>query len=248
MYHDTTRATLIKRYGLPENDALDVGVLLGALNPLNSIARWQTYLSNTCLMGRFDHVLLGECGGVRIGFAVVYGPTFAADFARIFQILGAKTLIQIGAYGGLQPEMRQGDILVPTESIRQDGASDAYLPDGERLYASEDLSESICAELRVAGATCYRLPQLTICGGVFSETEAHIRTWGSCGYGGVDLETAATFAIAQRFGLRRAAILVCSDVIAVGNTVFHERDADTAQRYQRGKELIHEVSLRVAVQ
>jgi uridine phosphorylase len=245
MYHETTRETLIKHFELADEHAIDAGIILGIWNPERAMARWRDYLSNVVAPPQFHNLIFGERDGRRIGFGVAYGATFAADLARFCQLLGARTLIQIGFFGGLQPNMRRADFIVPTQSIRGDGASDVYLPRGEPLFASFRLSESIATEVQGLGSDVHRMPQLSIVGGILSETREQIAEWSACGYGGVDLETATTFAVAQRFGLDRAALLLCSDVIVEGDTLFHAADDDTRERYERNRLIMEDVALKV---
>lgn len=249
MYHDTTRETVIKTYRLPENYSIDAAVLLGIWNPEQAMMRWREHFTDVHQPAPFHNLFFGQRDGRHIGFGVAYGPTFAADVARFCQLMGARKLIQIGFYGGLQPNMKRADFIVPTEAIRGDGASDAYLPRETQVFASTTLSDHLAAMLTESGATVHRLPQISIVGGILSETREHIADWSGRGYGGVDLETATTFAIAHRYGLECAAMLLCSDVVVEGDTLFHAHaDEEARERYERHRLLMEEIALNAAIQ
>jgi uridine phosphorylase len=243
MYHETTREILARNFQLPDEFALDAGIVYGSVSAVQTVERWCGYLTNVHAPRQFNHLIVGEHHSQRIGLAVVYGAPFAADFARAFQILGARMLLQLGYFGGLQPGLRRADFIVPTEAIRMDGASDTYLPGSERLFASEELSQHIARQLTENSATVHRLPQLTIAGGILSETREHIAGWSARGFGGVDLETATTFAVAQRFGLLRAAILMCSDVIVEDDSLFMHLEGESREHYLNSRTLMEETAL-----
>lgn len=249
MYHETTRETVIKTYKLPEDYSIDAAVILGIWNPIGAMTRWRERFTDVHQPAPFHNLIFGQRDGRRIGFGVAYGPTFAADLARFCQLMGARKLIQIGFYGGLQPDMKRADFIVPTEAIRGDGASDVYLPRETRLFGSAELSDHLVTALTEAGATVHRLPQLSIVGGILSETREHIAEWSALGYGGVDLETATTFAIAHRYGLDCASMLLCSDVVVEGDTLFHAHaDEEARERYERHRLLMEEIALAAAIQ
>ncbi|BCX03142.1 MAG: hypothetical protein KatS3mg053_1080 [Candidatus Roseilinea sp.] len=248
MYHETTRETLIRTYRIPEDyHAIDAAILLGEWNPALGLARWRERLSEIIFPFPFHNLIFGKRDRGRIAFGIAYGATFAADMARFCQLMGARRIIQIGYFGGLQPHMRRADLLVPTEAIRQDGASDAYLPAETRLLASQSLCARLSAVASTEGARVHQLPQLTIAGGILSETREQIAEWSARGYGGVDLETAATFAIAHRYGLEYAAILMCSDVVVESDTLFNPHtDDDARARYERCRKIMEETALAAA--
>jgi purine-nucleoside phosphorylase len=248
MYHETTRATLTALFKLPADYEMDAGIILGRWHPHEPMQRWRAYLSDVHEPSHTWHnAMFGTYQSTRIGYAVVYGATMAADVARAWHILGAKKLIQIGYYGGLQAGMQRGDFIVPSEGIRMDGASDAYLHPEVRVHATEALHAEAIAQLRrTPDTTVHLLPQLTIVGGILSETREQISAWSARGYGGVDLETAATFAVAQRFGMACAAMLICSDVIVEGDSLFHRTEGEVRDRYKRAELLMEDVALRIA--
>ena len=248
MYHETTRTTLTDMFKLPGDYEMDTGIILGRWHPAEPMQRWRDYLSNVSEPEHVWHnALFGTYNNKQVGFAVVYGATMAADVSRAWQILGAKQLIQIGYYGGLQTGMQRGDFIVPTEGIRMDGASDAYLHPEVRVHASADLNRAIATHLgNETDVVIHSLPQLTIVGGILSETREQIAAWSKAGYGGVDLETAATFAVAHRFGLPCAAMLICSDVVIDGDTLFTRSTNELRLRYKRSEALMERVALAMS--
>lgn len=55
------------------------------------------------------------------------GPSCAICVEELAQI-GVDTLIRVGTCGGMQPEVKPGDVVIATGAIRQDGTSKEYMP------------------------------------------------------------------------------------------------------------------------
>ena len=183
--------------------------------------------------------------GKSLGIGITYGPTMNADCVRFMQILGARRIIQIGYYGGLQSHMQRADFNLVSEAIREDGASDSYLEKNVALPATTTLVASLATHC--VGHPVHRLPQLSIVGGILSETAEQISAWSNRGYGGVDLETATTFAVARRFGIDHAALLLCSDVVVSGDSLLQRiSNADLREKYETRRKLMFGSAIEVA--
>lgn len=55
------------------------------------------------------------------------GPSCAICVEELAKI-GVDTFIRVGTCGGMQPEVKPGDVVISTGAIRQDGTSREYLP------------------------------------------------------------------------------------------------------------------------
>lgn len=119
-------------------------------------------------------------------------------------------VVQLGWFGALQPGMGLGDVIVPRHAERQDGVSDWYLPKGILADATPRLATAVASELRRRGIpvvehAIYSTPAL------LAESREVIADWSRHGYQGVDMETAATFAVAKTLGAERVAALIRLD-------------------------------------
>lgn len=143
----------------------------------------------------------------------------AAMQAHTWLAAGVPVVVQLGWFGALQPGTQLGDVIVPRHAERQDGASDWYLPKGILADSSPDLDDAICAHLGRRGISfgrhgIYSTPAL------LAESREVIADWSRHGYQGVDMETAATFAVAKSLGAKRsAALLRLDDLIAEEHSV-----------------------------
>lgn len=75
----------------------------------------------TLYTGRLDGVQVGVCS-TGIG-----GPSAAIALEELVEC-GADTFIRVGTSGGMQDNVRGGDICIATAAIRQEGTSREYLP------------------------------------------------------------------------------------------------------------------------
>ena len=244
MYHETSRSDLNHHFSFEPDFSIDAAVMLGTSMVPQAIERFAAMVTKIRTVAE-PFLIFAEHNGKSVGIGISYGATMNADSMRFMQILGAQKVVQIGYFGGLQPFMERADYNLVSEAIRLDGASDAYLSREVTLPASQQLSAALAEA--VAGHTVHRLPQVSIVGGILSETVEHINTWSQLGYGGVDLETATTFAIARRFSLEHAALLLCSDVVISGDSLLHRiSDLDMRSKYETRRDLMFRASLDVA--
>lgn len=152
----------------------------------------------------------GNHQGTRVALATCFGGPMAAMFAHTWCGAGVKTVVQLGWYGALQSGTKLGDVVVPRHAERQDGVSDWYLPKGILADATPELAAAIAARLRERAIPVHEKPIYST-PALLAESREIIADWSRHGWHGVDMETAATFAVAKHLGARRAAALVRID-------------------------------------
>lgn len=159
--------------------------------------------------GLFEDVFIGRRQGALVGYASVYGPAMASEIVHVFGVLGTEAVIQTGVCGGLADGMEAGDLVIPRKAGCGDGASTCYLPGVERVSAT---GEFVDRALTLAGGrvTTHDGPIWTTAA-LLAEGDAEIDAWHTAGYAAVDLETAATFAVAEFFSMQRVSILSVFD-------------------------------------
>ncbi len=156
-----------------------------------------------------EYVFIGELMGRRVGFACVYGAPMASEIVHIFGVLGTRAVIQTGNCGALADGLVAGDLFAPTEAFCGEGAAQYYKPAGRRVTASAELLSSETFT-RHGGAPLHRGAIYTTAA-LLAEGEAEIEGWHRQGFAAIDMETATTFAVAEYFGMARAAILYVFD-------------------------------------
>jgi uridine phosphorylase len=158
--------------------------------------------------GLIEDVLIGRLGQACVGYASVYGAPMASEIVHLFGVLGARVVIQIGACGGFSNGLKAGDLFVAEEAYCGEGASQYYRQGGGRVRATtvfSDLPENGCRGISIARGAIYTTSAL------FAEGKEDIDRWAQQGFSAVDMETAATFAVAEHFGMDRGSLLTVFD-------------------------------------
>jgi uridine phosphorylase len=215
MYKELGPADHQRMLALTGADLPEVVLLLGVFDVHEGAKRFAGYLddarfsrSETSVSGLPYY--LGTHNGTRVALSACFGGPMAAMFAHTWCGAGVATVVQLGWYGALQPGTQLGDVVVPRHAERQDGASDWYLAKGILADATPELAQAISDRLRqrdipVNEHAIFSTPAL------LAESREVIADWSRHGWHGVDMETAATFAVAKHLGARRAAALLRID-------------------------------------
>jgi uridine phosphorylase len=157
----------------------------------------------------FEDVFIGRKNGIDVGYASVYGPAMASEIAHVFGVLGTRLVIQAGVCGGIADGMDAGALVVPRIAGCGDGASICYLPGVETLPATSELVDW-CVSSAADRVAIHDGPVWTTAA-LLAEGDAEIEAWHRAGYAAADMETAATFAVAEFYGMRRVSILSVFD-------------------------------------
>jgi uridine phosphorylase len=242
MYRELEAADHQRMLGLTPGEVPDVLLLLGVLAIEARGAHFARHLDSAEICSTRYPAYIGTYRGLRVGLAACFGGPMAAMHTHTFCAAGVSTVIQLGWFGALQRGTGLADVIVPPHAERQDGASDWYLPKGILADATPELSAAIVRELKNRQITVhedgiYSTPAL------LAESRDVIADWSRHGYLGVDMETAATFAVAKSLGARRAAALIrIDDLVAETHGLASEVDAaDRAVLRAREPEVTHAV-------
>ena len=94
-------------------------------------AKIAKYLENPVLIAdsreyvTYTGTLLGE--KVSVTSTGIGGPSAAIAMEELVKA-GADTFVRIGTCGGIQPEVKSGDVVIATAAVRMDGTSKEYAP------------------------------------------------------------------------------------------------------------------------
>ena len=220
MYRELTAEDHRRVIGIGPAEVPDVLLLLGVFDVHAAGERFASYLPEAHRLRRFP-AWLGRWGVLKVALAACFGGPMAAMYTHTFCGAGVTKVVQLGWFGALQPGMALGDVAVPRHAERQDGVSDWYLPKGILADASPALAGRIAVALRdrniaTTEHAIYSTPAL------LAESREVIADWSRHGWQGVDMETAATFAVAKSMGAERAAALIrIDDLVAEEDSVMH---------------------------
>jgi uridine phosphorylase len=244
MLKELTRADWLSILKIPEGRTPLVLLVRGT----RSLEHWyrlsKQHFTNVLDLGTpnsiLDQLFVADLGPYPVAYASVYGAPMAADVVHVFGVLGTRLVVQIGNCGGLADEMTAGDLFSASEARCGDGASQYYTPGEARVAASLDPREWISTE-RATAAPLHRGCIYTT-SALLAEGMDDLDRWHRAGCAAVDLETAATFAVAKHFGMDCASLLYVFDNPRRKEHIFLD-DADKAERRRKGNALMMELVL-----
>jgi uridine phosphorylase len=142
------------------------------------------------------------------------GPLLGAPQAVIVMekliALGAKRIWVLGWCGSLQPDLRIGDLIIPTHTLSEEGTSAHYPVDKEICETSLLLNTALEAALSKAALPFKKGPVWTT-DAIYRETERKVLTYGKKGYLAVEMEMSALIRLAVYRSVELTGLLVVSD-------------------------------------
>lgn len=213
MLKDLTRDDWLSILNIPKERIPVALVLRGTRNLKTQYRSYQKYFTNVLEVGTpngiLEDVFIGDLNGHPVSYASVYGAPMASEVVHVFGVLGTHLAIQTGCCGALADGIAAGELFVPTEAFCGEGASQYYEPGEKTVSASLDLREWTSVErlkkVKLHTGRIYTTSAL------FAEGMKEVNAWFQAGFSAVDMETAATFAVARYFGMDRASILYAFD-------------------------------------
>lgn len=158
-------------------------------------------------------------------------PAVAAQADELIA-MGATQLVSVALCGGLQHDMRPGDVVVADSAIRDEGTSYHYLPSTRDIDADPALVIALQNALAAQGVTP-RTGRVWSTDAPYRETREEVVAHQRDGVLGVDMELAALLAVARRRGVRAAGVLVAGDNLADGTWRPPERLDEMRRSLQR---------------
>lgn len=182
---------------------------------------------------------LGELDGEKVLCVStgIGGPSAAICIEELYQ-LGVTNFIRVGTSGGMQMNVKAGDVIVVNGAIRMEGTSKEYLPiefpavpDLDITCALRDAAKKLGYDYHVGVVQCkdsfygqhapHRMP-------VSYELENKWQAWIRGGCLASEMESAALFTVCAALGAKAGAVMYC-----VGNQervkagIIEEKQHDT---------------------
>lgn len=161
----------------------------------------------------YTGTLLGE--PVSVCSTGIGGPSTAIAVEELFAC-GTDTFIRVGTCGGIATQVRGGDVVVATGSVRQEGTSREYMPIEFPAVSDFDVTLALREGARAAGLNCHtgvvqakdsfygqhapqRMP-------VSPELLYKWQAWKKGGVLASEMESAALFVVSAVLGARAGAL------------------------------------------
>lgn len=209
-------------------------------DPLRAKFIAETLLEDTVCFNEVRGMLgfTGRHGGKRVS---VMGtgmgmPTLSIYVNELISDYGVRTLMRVGTCGGLQPETRVGDLILPLTSstnsqsnkLRFGGLDYAPAADFALLSRAHAEAERRSARVHVGGI---------FSSDTFYEDEPEWwRKWAAFGILAVEMETSALYTLAAKHDVAALSVLTVSDNLVDGTS-------STAQEREQGFPLMAEIAL-----
>ena len=191
-------------------------------------------------------VYVGSSAGRWLLYACPYGAPRTAEVVQVAALVGARLAVQIGSCGVLGAGVRPGDVVLPTGALGLDGTTALYAAD-RWASSSEEWSDRAAAMLAVLGVGIHQGPIVTW-PTLFNQPSALVRTWSEEGYLGVDMETAATLAVASVFGAAGISMLVAWDEVLTQRSFLDPLPAGQQAAFSRAEDKLYEVALALVAE
>ena len=126
---------------------------------------------------------------------------------------GIKTFVNIGAAGGLQENMKIGDIVICDRAIRDEGTSLHYLPAEKYALSCPELTENLCTAFEKKGIPYSKRASWTT-DAPYRETIEELRQYCDDGVATVEMEASALFAVGVFRGVSMSSVFTISDILS----------------------------------
>ena len=203
--HDVDRAGWMSLLGLADDEVPRLLVLEGTWWRDRALATRLPHLTRVRELGMPD-LWHGWYGDVPVAYCPAYGAPRAVEPVHALAVCGTPVVVQIGSCGGLQPQVRTGDVVLSDRASIGEGASQYYGGTGSSAAdpALVDRAESLLS-LPVHRGTTVSTSAL------LQQPDDLVAAWAAAGHLAVDMETSAVFSAAAHFGVRAASLLFVWD-------------------------------------
>ena len=236
------RAQWLTLLGLAEDEVPALLVLEGTWWRQRALDARLPHLTDVRETGMPD-LWWGRVDGVPVGYCTAYGAPRAVEPVHALGLCGTPVAVQIGSCGGLQPQVRTGDVVLPTSATIGEGTS-RYYGGSSLSYADPSLVRALDEALPPA-LSRHVGPTVTTDALLVQPPEL-VAAWAAGDHLGVDMETSAVLSAAAALGVRAASALFVWDELPGRSWTDAFSDEETAAQ-QRASEAVFAAALSLAV-
>ncbi len=138
------------------------------------------------------------------------GAPIIAAAAEELIAFGVRRFISIGLAGGLQADLRPGDIVICDHALRDEGTSYHYLPPARSVEADPALVQQIDTILS-QHSRAHSIGASWTTDAPYRETRRKVAAYRAEGVKTVEMEAAALFAVGQRLNVSTVAVVAIGD-------------------------------------
>jgi len=222
--HTMLSAGDIAKYVLTPGDPARVHKIAAKLLDARKVADNRGIVSFT---GSYEGV---EVSAVSTGVGCPSAAIVVEELARV----GAETIIRVGTTGGMQEDVKPGDIVIPIAATRSDGTTRAYVSEQYPAVASLDVTQALVSSATRMGFK----PHVGIVwtsDSYYAESGPMLDSWVKAGVISVEMECSAIFTLTRIRGLRSGAILAVDGNLLKGTKKLEYDEGDPARQQREEK-------------
>ena len=206
-YHTQTAVGEVGRYVILPGDPKRCASIAKYFDDAKLVADSREYVTYT-------GTLLGE--KVSVCSTGIGGPSASIAMEELVQC-GADTFVRVGTCGGMELDVKGGDIVVATGAIRMEGTSKEYAPIEFPAVANLDVVNALVTSAKKLGANYHagvveckdsfygqHRPEVMP---VAEELKENWTAWKRLGVLASEMESAALFVASAHLGVRCGAVL-----------------------------------------
>ena len=182
----------------------------------------------------------GELDGVKVSVTStgIGGPSASIAMEELYRC-GADTFVRIGTCGGMQPEVKSGDIVIATGAIRMEGTSREYAPIEFPAVANLDVTNALVKAAGIKGVD-YHTGVVQCKDSFYGQHEPEVKpvsyellnkweAWKRLGCLASEMESAAIFTVASCLRVRAGSCFLVManqerEKLGLPNPVVHDTD------------------------
>ena len=145
-------------------------------------------------------------------FHANFGAPATVGLAEVLIAGGIQRLLMYGQAGSITPKIDLGELLIPTFTVREEGASYHYLPSDVNAKPSQVLKNEIRSLLDSMNLQ-YKQGGVWTTDAPFRETRDKVLKYSKREVFAVEMECSAIFSVAQYRQAKAAALLIITDLL-----------------------------------
>lgn len=206
---------LIEPRKIPGDPEIDHPIILVLFEPYLEILRKELKLKKAALK-RLRFPSMAYCSTAIEGKQIaVFGTPFGAPQAAVILerliAMGAGKILAFGCCGSLQPDLKVGHLVIPTDALSEEGTSTHYpLPKGALTKASEKIVQLCQVQCREKNFR-FAAGKIWTTDALFRETRKKVGSYSAKGLLAVDMEMSALFTVAAYRKVHLGGLMVVSD-------------------------------------
>jgi uridine phosphorylase len=153
-----------------------------------------------------------EKGALTLAGPFIGAPQAVMGMEKLIA-LGAKDLWALGWCGSLQPDLRIGQLVVPTSAVSEEGTSRHYPVRENKPHTNQALNQVLEAALKSRGQS-YSMGEVWTTDAPYRETRTKVKAYREQHVLAVEMEMSALMTVAIYRSVRFAALLVVSDELS----------------------------------